>query len=189
VRRLAALAVLMVALAACSRGSGKPAAQDDPTRVAAPPHQALDEASINAALAGLDGVVGDAQRELVRERKITTAVTDRLRAIYGGPELGFQLDALAKDLRDGLVGYRPAPGNRVTTVSRMISATDVCVFAEVRRDYTAVTDRPDAGPATLYVALVPKELADDANGYNPTPWALFYDGAQNGGAQPPSPCQ
>lgn len=183
-----ALLLAFSAASGCSSRSGT-AVDDDPTRVAAPPHQALDEASVNAALAALDAVMGDVQRILVRERTLTGEVTDRLRAIYAGPELGLQLDALARDVRDGLAGYAPVPGNRTTTVTRMISATDTCVFAEVRRDYRAVADRPDAGSATLYVALVPKDPAEDVNHLNPTPWAMLYDGAQPNGSQPPSPCR
>jgi hypothetical protein len=186
-RRLTAL-VLAVALAACSHGA-TPAADGDPTKVALPPHQALDEGSLNAALAALDGVVGDLQRELVQARTVTTGVTDRLRAVYAGPELGLQLDALSKDVRDGLAGYRAVPGNRATTLSRVITASDVCVFAQVTRDYSAVTDRTDPAPAALYVVLVPKDLADDAKRLNPTPWAMFYDGAQPNGGQPPDPCR
>ncbi len=74
--RRVALLVLLV-LISCSSRDTQPEAATPP-----PSHQ---EAPLNQALAGLDGVMGDLQRILVRERRITSEVTDRLQAIYTGP--------------------------------------------------------------------------------------------------------
>ncbi len=84
----------------------------------------------------------------------------------------------------GFARYKTPPGNRVTTVSRLITASPVCVFAEVERDYSPVTEGPAPRPVRLYVILVPKHEADDPRGLNPTPWAMLYDGVQEDGSQP-----
>ena len=176
--------LLTLVLGACSGagGSGAPAP--------APPAPATQEAAtVDRILAGLDGVMGDLQRALVRERRITTEVTDRLRAIYVGPELLNQIDAFRADVANGLVGVKNPPGNRVTTVSRLITLSPICIFAEVTRDYAPVTEGPAPRPASLFVVLVTKDEADDPRQLNPTPWAMLYDGVQVDGSQPEDICR
>ena len=153
------------------------------------PSAGSDEATVNRVLAGLDGVMGDLQRILVRERRITPEVTDRLRAIYTGPELLNQIDAFRADVADGLVGYKATPGNRVTTVSRLITVSPICLFASVWRDYSPITEGIAPRPATLYVILVTKREAEDPRRLNPTPWAMLYDGVQADGSQPEDVCR
>ena len=179
-RKVAVL--LLVLLAACSSarsGSGPP-----PTTA-----RTEEEATVNRVLAGLDGVMGDLQRILVRERRITAEVTERLRAIYTGPELLNQIDAFRADVGNGLAGYKPVPGNRVTTVSRLRTVSPICIFAEVVRDYSPVSEGLAPRPATLYVILVTKDEVDDPRRLNPTPWAMLYDGVQADGSQPDDVCR
>ncbi len=179
-RRAALLLVLL--FAACSGGSEGAATAPAPT-------VADEEATVNRVLAGLDGVMGDLQRILVKEGRITTEVTDRVQAIYTGPEILNQIDAFRADLAAGLSRYKATPGNRVTTVSRLITHNPVCVFAQVRRDYSPITEGPAPGPASLYVILVPKHGSDDPRQLNPTPWAMLYDGVQEDGSQPEDVCR
>ena len=176
---------VLLALPACS-GSGNDAASVPATVPAA---QGEEAATVNRILAGLDGVMGDLQRILMRERRITSEVTDRLKAIYAGPELLNHIDAFRADVANGLTGYKDPPGNRVTTVSRLITASPICVFAEVTRDYGPVTAGPPQPPSSLYVVLVAKAEADDPRRLNPTPWTMLYDGVQNDGSQPEDICR
>lgn len=184
--RKVALAVgLILALGpACSssRSSGTPA----PTTA---PADAEQVTTVDRILAGLDGVMGDLQRILVRERRITPEVTDRLQAIYTGPELLNQIDAFRADVANNLTGYKNPPGNRLTTVSRLITASPICVFAEVTRDYAPLTEGLAPRPASLYVVLVAKSEIDDPRQLNPTPWAMLYDGVQADGSQPEDVCR
>lgn len=182
-RVMLALAVLLV-IPACSGSRNQTAPA--PTVPAAGGEEA---ATVNRILAGLDGVMGDAQRALVRERRITTEVTDRLRAIYAGPELLNHIDAFRKDVADGLTGYKDPPGNRVSTVSRLITLSPICLFVEVSRDYAPVTAGPAPRPSSLFVVLVSKEEADDPRTLNPTPWTMLYDGIQTDGSQPEDICR
>lgn len=178
-------AVLLTLSAACSaKGS---VARPPATTVAS--EDAEEVATVNKVLAGLDGVVGDVERRLVKDRKITPDVTDRLRAVYTGPELLNQIDAFRSDVADGLVGFKNPPGNRVTTVTRLITASPICVFAEVARDYSPATEGMASRPAKMYVVLVTKSAVDDPKQLNPTPWALLYDGVQADGSQPEDICR
>ena len=176
--------LLAVLLHACSGGGsgGSPAST-------APAPASGDEATVNRILAGLDGVTGDLQRILVKERRITTEVTDRLQAIYTGPELLNQIDAFRTDVANGLTGYKAVPGNRVTTVSRLITVSPICMFAEVTRDYSPITEGAAPRLRSLYVILVTKHEADDPRQLNPTPWAMLYDGVQADGSQPEDVCR
>ncbi len=175
-----ALLLLLASVTACS-------AKGAPATVGAP---GTDEvATVDRILAGLDGVIGDLQRSLVRDRRISSEVTDRLRAVYTGPELLNQIDAFRADVDGGLAGYQSPPGNRVTTVSRLLTASPICIFAEVTRDYGPVTAGPPPPPASLYVVLVTKTETDDPKALNPTPWAMLYDGVQADGSQPEDVCR
>lgn len=183
-RRVILALAFMLVIPACSDKRGPAAAA--PT---IPPAEGQEAATVNRILLGLDGVMGDAQRVLVRERRITSEVTDRLRAIYAGPELLNHIDAFRKDVADGLTAYKDPPGNRVTTVSRLITVSPICVFAEVTRDYAPVTAGPAPRPSSLFVVLVTKTEADDPGQLNPTPWTMLYDGVQNDGSQPEDICR
>ena len=171
-------------LGACSGAGGSGTAPQSP-----PAAGAEETATIDRILAGLDGVMGDLQRILVRERRITPEVTERLRAIYVGPELLNQIDAFRADVANGLVGMRDPPGNRVTTVSRLITVSPICIFVEVTRDYSPVTQGAAPRPASLFVVLVTKSEGDDPRQLNPTPWAMLYDGVQVDGSQPEDVCR
>jgi hypothetical protein len=179
---------LLLVLTACSGHPSSSAGREaTPTTVDAETGAAV--ADVNHVLAGLDGVMGDLQRILVRDRKISTEVTDRLRSIYTGPELLNQIDAFRADVDGGLVGYKTNPGNRVTTVSRLITASPICIFAEVQRDYSPLAVGLSSKPSTLYVVLVNKDEAEDPKHLNPTPWAMIYDGVQSDGSQPEDICR
>ncbi|HEX3621779.1 MAG TPA: hypothetical protein VHT97_05640 [Acidimicrobiales bacterium] len=189
-RRVATAAcLLLVLLTGCTGSAAKGAAPPPTTSDTAPGGAGADAASVNAVLAGLDGVMGDLQRILVKQRQITPDVTDRLRSIYTGPELLNQIDAFKADVASGLVGYKPVPGNRITTVSQLITATPICMFAQVQRDYSPLAVGLSSKPTTLYVALVNKDEADDPKHLNPTPWTMIYDGVQADGSQPEDPCR
>ena len=191
-RKLVTVAVLVLALGVGatvygSRGGGaaKPGPATPPTSAAG----ADDVAMVDQVLAGLDGVMGDLQRILVHDRKITTDVTDRLRAIYTGPELLNQIDAFRADVDGGLLGYKATPGNRVTRVSRLITVSPICMFAEVKRDYSPISVGLAPKASTLYVVLVSKDDKEDPKHLNPTSWTMLYDGVQADGAQPEDICR
>ncbi len=77
------LLLVFLLCGACSSGPASPATAPPP----AAGEGAEESATIDGVLAGLDGVMGDAQRLLLRERRITPERTDRLQAIDVGPEM------------------------------------------------------------------------------------------------------
>jgi hypothetical protein len=195
VRRVGAVgvAVALVLLAACGGGdepSGPTATVPQPTTTTDPYAipDVIDEAYVNRVLAGLDQAVGDVTRIVVATRTITPEAVDRLKAIYVGDYLQLTVDLYQDDLFNSLAGYRENPGNQATAVTRMISATPACIFAQVNRDYSAVSLDPDPSLATQWVALVPIAPANNPDSYNPTRWAYTYDGLQEDLSQPPDPC-
>ena len=202
VRRTAAQAVvgvLLIALAACSssssdadRGSAAQTVATEPTPTTTTNPYAvpavIDAAYVNRVLAGLDGVLGDVTRLLIRTRTFPAEAYDRLKAIYGDNQaLQVKLDAYQADLQRQFADYRPSPGNKVTSITKLITSSPRCIFAEVHRDYSAVTGT-STGTNPQWVALKPLDWSRDPSRYNPTSWAFVYDGVQPDRGQPPNPC-
>jgi hypothetical protein len=191
-----AAAVAMVLITAACSGDD-PGAQPRTTVPPAPtttdpyaPPPVIDAAYLNRVLAALDQVVGDVVRMMVRDRALTAEAEERLRAVYADGDAAFTLhrDGLRQDAKEGVAGARSQPGNQATTVSKLISVRTDCIFAEVRRDFSAVVDRPDPEQAVLWVGLKPLDPSRDPKGLNPTPWMYVYDGFPADHTQPQDPC-
>lgn len=200
----------LLASAACSNGDAdKDGAGADPTLATDPSHSnptlatlpptttttdpyavpaTIDVAYVNRVLAGLDQVMGDAGRSLVHSRTVTAEIYDRLRSIYAENSLlQLVVESVEDEIRKNFSGYKPNPGDRVTTVTRVITAQSSCIFVRVQRDYSAMS--PDAGTTDpQWVALRPLEQSRDPHQYNRTSWAMIYDGFTPDGSQPANPC-
>jgi len=148
----------------------------------------IDEAYVNRVLAGLDQVVGDAIRLLAQRRLLDEDVYYRLRAVSSGDVFQLKLDGLQTDLLGGMSGYPESPGNKLTTVSRVISASSSCIFAEVLKDFSAVNADGASNLSRQWIALVPLDPPRDAGSYNPTRWMFIYDGFSPDRTEPPNPC-
>lgn len=192
--RIGALVVLVAATACSSKEAAIPSATvptapaqtttTDPYAVPA----VIDTAYVNRVLAGLDAVAGDVARQVVQARTISPDAIGRLRSLYATDKrLQLEIDILQDDARTGFSGYRPNPGNQRTQVTKLINEAPHCVFAEVARDYSAVTINPVA-PQRQWVALVPIDRSRDPSGYNPTPWMYAYNGFSPSGTEPTNPC-
>lgn len=197
--RATLVAATLLASAACSgdgadkgsAGANPTLATDPPTTTTTNPYAVpavIDVAYVNRVLSGLDQVMGDASRDLVRSRTITADVYDRLRAIYGSNGLlQLVVETVEEEIRKNFSGFKPNPGNRSTLATRIVTAQPDCVFARVDRDYSAMS--PSAGtPQPQWIALRPLELVRDPRGYNPTRWAMIYDGFTPDRSQPENPC-
>ena len=202
-RLLAVVAAVTFGLAACSDGGGSGADPTVPTSgstsstvsrvegldVSVVPER-IDEAYLNAVLAALDAVDGEATRIIVRTKRFPPEAADLLNAIYSDEALESEaevwFEAIGRDPELG--GLKPDPGRRITTVERIISATPACVWMAVKRDYSQ-TDL-DPGPhRTEYVALHPLDRTNDPGGRNPTPWMITTDGFRSDGSEPANPCE
>ncbi len=190
--------LLLVALAACKSSDGADrgsaastvATEPAPTTTTNPyaVPAVIDEAYVNRVLAGLDAAMGDATRLIIRTRTITQEAYDRLKALYANNQLlQLVLDALQDEMRSGFVDYKPNPGNKLTTVNQILTATPQCIFVRVHRDYSAVAVDPTA-VNPQWVSLKPLERERDPKKYNPTPWGVVYDGFTRDRSQPANPC-
>lgn len=189
----------LLASAACSGGGAdKGSAGANPTVATDPPRTTttnpyavpavIDVAYINRVLAGLDAQLGDVTRLLMRTGTFPQEAYDRLKAIYVDDQaLQFKLDAFQSDLRREFQDYKPSPGNKVTNVTKILTASTTCIFVEVRRDYTAVAvNNRIVHPQ--WTALKPLDRSRDPKQYNGTSWAFAYDSVQPDLAQPANPC-
>jgi hypothetical protein len=199
--QVALAALVLTASAACNSGSdgdrGTAAAntvrtEPAPTTTTNPyaVPAVIDEAYVNRVLAGLDAALGDITRLVMRTKTIPPEAYDRLKSLYTDPDfLQIKIDGYQRDIRDGFASYKPVPGNKVSTVSQLITAQQSCIFVRVDRDYSNVRISPRAELDTQWVALKPNDVSRDPHRYNPTPWAYVYDGFQQDRSRPPNPCE
>lgn len=153
----------------------------------------IDAAYVNRVLEGLDAVKGDIVRTIVREKTIPYEIAVRLQSLYIDKD-AWQLviDGFQKDLQAGLTGYpetRPeTPGNKRTTVTKILSATESCVFAEVERDYSPFGSTARQTKGTLWVGVRPLDRARYSVEQNPTNWGYVLEGFTPDRTQPQDPC-
>ncbi|MFN2503204.1 MAG: hypothetical protein ABR540_03040 [Acidimicrobiales bacterium] len=166
--------VLALAATACDRNEedaplGATVPTAGPTTTTTDPYAVpdlIDVGYVNRVLAGLDAVDGDVFRLYLRERRISPEISARIKALYSTEE---KYDRSVRELEaEREAAYSQEPGNRITTVTRLITATPTCIYAQVARDY-----RPVGGTVSNLVAWVglrPATPVNDPAHYNPTPW-------------------
>lgn len=199
VRGLAAVVVASLALASCRESQRLPPEPTVPTAPSTAPTTApidvsvippvIDEPYVNAVLAALDEVSGRATRAIVASKNVTPEAADLLNAIYDDERFTIQVDAWYEAIGSDpqLSALKPNPGNRKTTVNRLISASADCVWVAVDRDYSANAAAP-VEPGVEYIALRPLDPSNDPNQYNPTAWMITVDGMNPDGSEPGNPC-
>jgi hypothetical protein len=149
----------------------------------------IDAPYVNRVLAGLDAAVGDVSRMIVASKTIPPEAIDRLEAIYVDQEqLQLTVDVYQDNLLRGFPGQRPTPGNRVTTVVELLSATPDCIFAKVDVDSSAIFEQPNERLRNQWVSLVPADRTAGNSVYNPTFWGFIYEGFTRDLSAPVDPC-
>ncbi|MGH9224043.1 MAG: hypothetical protein ACRD2W_09755 [Acidimicrobiales bacterium] len=192
-------AVLVMATVACN-GPDEPSGAMGATVPTEPPRTTttdpfaipatIDAAYVNRVLAGLDAAVGDVVRIVVSTKFIPREAYDRLRALYADDAiLQSKIDNYQADIRGGLSGYRSPPGNKRSEVLEMLAASTGCIYARVRRDYSAVSFNPIPDIAVQWVAIRPFDAARDPSRFNTVGWAFTYEGFERGFVAPRvNPC-
>jgi hypothetical protein len=149
----------------------------------------IDVAYVNRVLAGMDQAVGDVTRLIVTSQSIPPEAIDRLRAIYSSEDwLQLMIDSYQKDQMEKFMSYREVPGDQKTLVRDLISTSVSCIFAEVSRDFSAVSSRPATPPSIEWIAIRALDEATAYTGQNSTGWAFIFDGFLRDRVQPPDPC-
>ena len=195
-RRLTASAVVIGALAA---GSGLPAcskstsAGGTATLPTAPPTTAdpwavpatITPDYVNRVLASLDHDEGQALRLARHDNALGPefmAIEKSIRP--SGHELQIEVDLETKSIAAGWPNTKLVPGDRRSTVQRLIKADHACIEAATAEDYSAVTAGTPSPYPQWYVGLIPSPVT----GSNPTHWAYSYDGYESTGIVPSSAC-
>ncbi|MFN2606907.1 MAG: hypothetical protein ABR511_03270 [Acidimicrobiales bacterium] len=188
---------LTAAVAACSSAKGGQAYV--PPSIATAPEQTtttnpyavpptIDVAYVNRVLAGLDAAFGDILRQVVKDRAINRAVDDQLTALYTNKMQALTVITLEAEAGNGFRSFKDPPGDQRTTVARLITAERGCIFAQVNRDLSPLSQSPDSEAASQWVGLVPADPARDPSSVNPTPWIYSYEGFGPNHTPPVAPC-
>jgi hypothetical protein len=127
----------------------------------------IDAPYLNRVFLALEKIDGEASRLIVATRRIPPEAATLLHSIFTDEEFKVQAEGWNADIDKGLGNFRTPPGDRVTTVRRIIVVQPTCVAVEVERDYSAVTVDPQPG-ATALVALAMRPPL----GANRTPWVI-----------------
>jgi hypothetical protein len=156
--------------------------------------EVVDVAYVNRVLAGLDQVTGDIVRLVVAAKAIPREALERLQAIYvddpANPDSLVQLaiNGIEASMLNGFADTKEQPGNTVTRVTELISASQSCIFAKVEQDYSAVSSGPPPRIRHHWVGLVPLDPTNDPRHYNPTSWVFEVNGVRPDMSQPGNPC-
>lgn len=136
---------------------------------------AIDASYVNAVLAQLNHVYGNAQRIEQATRLLPKSIPQNLRAIYGDPQYAHELYIFSTALQGQTLNQaKPVPGDRITTVTSLQTASATCIQVASATDYSPVTIAPSA-PLLLELVLRPKLAVNDPGGLNPTPWSITYE--------------
>lgn len=171
---------LVVMSAGCSSAHHRAA-----TPVTAPPTTApgpdpyvipavITPAYVDAVFKVLENIAGDVSRQLVAQDAVTPGVLADLRAIFNDPLYATEVSAI-HDVLANIQDLRHPPGNVVTVVTRLISASPTCIFASTKSNGSAVTVSSGPAIASEYWELRPKQPDDDPSHINPTPWAFSFN--------------
>lgn len=148
----------------------------------------IDAAYVNRVLAGLDAAVGDVVRFVVKTHPAPHEITLRLKPLYNDDQTALQLEGFHQDYIGKFAGYRANPGDQVSSVTELVSATSTCIFAHVTRDYGPVVNVPNPDLADQWMAVVPSDPSRDPQHYNATGWMYVYDGFEINHVMPKNPC-
>ena len=143
---------------------------------------------INAVLAQLNHVYGNAVRLVVQTGTVPPAAIADVRSVFNDPEFENQINIFTQEILEPLDFVRRPPGDRVTTVRRLISSTRGCVFAETSTDYSRVDVTAVSSPVGEFFELRLKQMNDDPDHLNPTPWAIEKAASFHTNLTPSNPC-
>jgi len=149
----------------------------------------ITPAYVDAVFAVLDHVYGNAVRLMVATTNLPVQATVDLRAVFADPEYATELKIFHLELEQGFAHVRRPPGDRRTTVVRVLSASETCIFVQTKTSFRAVITDPAPETGTEYYALEKKSSANDPDRLNSTAWEIYYDVAYTAVEPPPKdPC-
>jgi hypothetical protein len=190
--------VMLALLAACSSGSDdadgattteRPTTTEaetttttsapDPFTVPDDPAD-IDEAYVEAVLAELEHINGDALRLAVSEG-LSPEVRELIESANAFDQAAREIETMVQLSITGFEGVAAPPGDVVLDVQSILVASATCIAADVVEDYRPVGPEGVSGVRTR-IELVSSE------GSNPTPWRFSLRHALEAEEAPPSPC-
>ena len=211
-RTIASLVLLLI-LAACSRGQGptSPAATlgaapsetasassseapseaepADPYAIPADPND-IDKEYVERVLTELTSPISDAARIIVKSNRVTARARQELAATHRGDALKGVTEAFRSAIRT-------RPASEVFSASatpidikveRVIAARPDCIFVRALQDTSGLAGQ-EIKPFAGYYHLQVKESGNDPKGQNPTPWMIVADAEPlAGGEEYANPC-
>ena len=149
----------------------------------------IDVAYVQRVIDVLDHVMGDAVRALVAAKAPDRAFYERHRAVYLDPQFDTVQADFGRLAADELRALRENPGDPVTKIDRLITATSPCIFAKVIRTFgPSLNVEPARKDTETWLALGRKRPDFDPSKRNPTAWAIGFDGSNVSGREPKDPC-
>jgi hypothetical protein len=131
-------------------------------------------AYVDAVLAKLNHVYGDAVRTSVADRKVTVPAVEDLSAIYS-PKLAAEEETIfVQEISGSLANVRRVPGDPITEVQDLIYSSDSCIYARVQTNSDPLVIHPVSPLADEFMGLK-RIVPGDGLGLNHTPWIFFFD--------------
>jgi hypothetical protein len=149
----------------------------------------IDVAYVQRVIDALDRIEGAAVRELVRAREPNREFYETIRAIYLDPQFDRVHASYGRSAAQEMVELRTDPGDPVTTIERLISATGDCIFATASRDFGPILKVPPTEERKkVYLGFGLEKAELDPARRNPTAWMIGLDGTTSSGEEPRNPC-
>jgi hypothetical protein len=149
----------------------------------------ITPAYVNSVFVVLNHVYGNATRRMIATTDLPPAAVADIRAIFADPEFNTELKIFSLELDQGFAGVKIPPGDRVTTVDKILSSSQTCIYVQTTTSFNAVVDNPSPPSGSEYSGLETKLLANDPQHLNPTSWAIFFNETFPTSTAPPTnPC-
>jgi len=180
------------------RSTTTPSTTDPTTTTTVPPTTTAPDTSVvprritvayvDAVLAKLNHVYGDAVRSLVANKRLTVGAYKDLADIYTSSLAAeeqkiFIEQSSAKYLKIA----RRHPGDPITRVIRIIHSSNSCIFSRVFTNTNPETVHPTKPPADEYIGLK-RNIDGPTPTLNHTPWIIFFDGVNRRFTLIPNQC-
>ena len=194
----AALALVPVPVLAAACGSGTATAGPGATVPRAPSTSTssadpyaipspITAAYVQRVLDEIEAINNQATLVMIQQRSLTPEVARLFRSVSTAQEFGDQTQILLDQLDHGLPNYRPHPGPVHDNVSRLVFASDACIFAGATRDFSPLLTMVPT-PHQFYFALQRAQPQDDPTHINPTNWVVGFLGHNSDDSQPEDMC-
>jgi hypothetical protein len=134
----------------------------------------ITAAYVDAVLAKLNHVYGDAVRATVTARRLTPAAIADISAIYSHSLGAEEQKVFIETVSSGLGNVRRHPGDPIMTVRRLIEASPSCIYAKVQTNSDPEVIHPVAPLADEFIGLDRKQRGHHSV-LNRTAWIFFFD--------------